>query len=83
MGDLPDGDAAEPEHARSGAFVLRAWIVHGSIRARVRSTLDVADPEATRVVDLLGGPDALADQASGLLHQWLDDFGGDAPVTRS
>ena len=82
MGDFPDGDAAESENGRSGAFVLRAWITDGSVRARVRSTLDVFDPDATVVVDLLGPPDTLGGEAAHLLHRWLDDFAGDAPVTR-
>lgn len=70
-----------PAQARSGAFVLRAWRDDSRLRARVRSTLDLAADEATEVIDLHGSPESIAAEAVALLGRWLEDFGRDVPMT--
>ena len=80
MQDDPDADTPTDE-TRTGAFVLRVWVTQGSVRARVRSILDLDDRDAAEVVDLLGPSDVVVGEAVRLLQRWLDDITGDAAVT--
>ena len=80
--DPDDDDIVEPWRAgRSGAFVVRIWRTDDGVRARVRATLDLADPDAVDVRDVRGPAEAVNPQIGELLRRWLAEFTGDATVT--
>ena len=73
-----DNDIVPPERVSgSGAFVVRLWRVDRGLRARVRASRDLADPDAVDVSDMGGPPDAVSAEVGSALRQWLADFTGD------
>ncbi len=62
----------------SGAFVVRLWRVDSGLRARVRATRDLADPDLIDVRDMRGPPAVVAADIGSALQRWVEDFVGDA-----
>ncbi len=69
---MPADHAPRAAHEHSGAFVARVWHDEDGLRARVRHTADLADPE--HVATLTGEPAGVVPDLVGRFRRWIEEF---------
>jgi hypothetical protein len=61
-----------PVTERTGAFVARVWHDEGGLRARVRHTVDLPEPE--EVATVTGGTEHVVPELVGRFRHWIEEF---------
>jgi hypothetical protein len=64
------------DEERGGAFVARVWHDTRGLRARIRHTVELADPE--EVATVAGHADHVVPDLVGRFGRWIEDFAGRA-----